>query len=171
MYENKSIPCARKNDLVVQQFKDETLVYDLNTEKALCLNRSAALVWQNCDGRKSVEEILSVINDGAECDLNAELVEFALTQLETENLLESKDVFQPIEPGISRRQMIRRLGLSSATALPIVASIVAPPAISAQSCRANDAPCTASAQCCSNCCKDVGGGVNQCKPGGGACLP
>lgn len=171
MYKIKSMPSARRHDLVVQQVKDETLVYDLSTHKAFCLNRSAALVWQYCDGRKTVEDIVSIIKEDVECDFNTELAELALTQLEAENLLESKDVFQPIEPGISRRQTIRRLGLASVAALPIVASIVAPPAISAQSCRPNDAPCTASSQCCSGCCKDVGGGILQCKPGGGACLP
>lgn len=171
MYKTKSMPCARRAGLVVQHVKDETLVFDLNTHKAFCLNRSAALVWQYCDGRKSVEEILLAIKNSVECDLNAALVEFALMQLETENLLESKDVFQPIEPGISRRQTIRRIGLASAAALPIVASIVAPPATSAQSCRADDVACTANVQCCSGCCKDVGGGILQCKPGGGACLP
>lgn len=171
MYKTNSMPCARRHGLVVQHVKDETLVYDLDTHKAFCLNRSAALVWQYCDGRKSIEDVVSIIKDDAGCDFNAELVEFALTQLETENLLESKGLFQPIEPNISRRQTIRRLGLASAAALPIVASIIAPSAVSAQSCRPNDATCVLSAQCCSGCCKDVGGGVNQCKPGGGACLP
>lgn len=171
MNNTKSKPCARKRGLVVQQAKDETLVYDLNTHKALCLNKPAALVWQYCDGSRSVDEILSAIAVSAESDFSAEMVEFALTQLETENLLESQRDFQPIEAGISRRQTIRRLGLASMAALPIVAAIVAPPAVNAQSCSPNNAPCTASSQCCSTCCKDVGGGINQCKPGGGACLP
>jgi hypothetical protein len=164
-------PNARKHGLVVQHVKGETLVYDLNVHKAFCLNKSAAIVWKYCDGSKSVEEIVSSIKAAGEVDFNTELVEFALMQLENESLLESKGEFQPIEPGISRRQTIRRLGLASAFAIPIVAAIVAPPAANAQSCIANNNPCTTSSQCCSTCCKDVGGGVNQCKPGGGACLP
>jgi hypothetical protein len=164
-------PSARKYGLVVQHVKDETLVYDIDSHKAFCLNKSAAVVWQYCDGKKSVEEIVSSIKATGEFGVNTESVEFALIQLEKENLLESKGEFQPIEPGISRRQTIRRLGLASAFAVPIVASIVAPPAANSQSCTANNNPCTTSSQCCSSCCKDVGGGVNQCKPGGGACLP
>jgi hypothetical protein len=165
------MPSARKHDLVVQHVRDETLVYDMNSHKALFLNKSAAIVWQYCDGTNSVEEIVTSIRASGESDFSSDLVEFALTQLESENLLESNGNFQPSEPGISRRQTIRRLGLASALAIPIVASIVSPPAASAQSCLATNSPCTTSSQCCSNCCKDVGGGINQCKPGGGACLP
>lgn len=164
-------PSARKFGLVVQHVSDETLIYDMDTQKAFCLNRSAAIVWQFCDGKKSVEEIVSSIKAAGEDEFGLALVEFALAQLEAENLLESKADFQNVEPGISRRQTIRRLGLTSVAALPIVAAVVAPAAGQAASCRANDASCTASAQCCSGCCKSVGGGINQCKPGGGACLP
>jgi hypothetical protein len=164
-------PSARKHGLVVQHVKDETLVYDMNSHKAFCLNRSAAMVWQYCDGKNSVEEIVSSIRAGGEGNFSTDLVEFALTQLESENLLESKGDFQPVEPVISRRQTIRRLGLASALAIPIVASVVAPPAANAQSCVPNDATCTMSGQCCSGCCKIQVGGGNLCKPGGGACLP
>jgi hypothetical protein len=44
-------PCARKAGLVIQDMPDEVLVYDLDTNKAHCLNKSAAFVWRSCDGK------------------------------------------------------------------------------------------------------------------------
>jgi hypothetical protein len=43
-------PEARKDGLVIQDLPEEILVYDLNTNKAHCLNQTAAYVWQACDG-------------------------------------------------------------------------------------------------------------------------
>ena len=50
-------PSARKSDIVTQDSLDETLIYDLKTNKAFCLNETSALVWQLCNGRNSVSEI------------------------------------------------------------------------------------------------------------------
>jgi hypothetical protein len=35
------LPKARKKDLIVERLEDETLVYDLKTDRAHCLNHSA----------------------------------------------------------------------------------------------------------------------------------
>ena len=43
-------PKARKENLVVQESNGEVLIYDLDTNKAFCLNETSALVWQACDG-------------------------------------------------------------------------------------------------------------------------
>ena len=50
------MPRARQDELVVEELSDETLVYDLKRHKANCLNRTAALVWQDCDGQTSVSQ-------------------------------------------------------------------------------------------------------------------
>ena len=47
-------PVARQNALVMQDVDDELLIYDLQTDKAHCLNRSAVLVWKLCDGTNSI---------------------------------------------------------------------------------------------------------------------
>ena len=57
MMNNPNNPMARQNGLVVQEMPDEVLVYDLDTNKAHCLNNSAALVWRACDGTNSVADI------------------------------------------------------------------------------------------------------------------
>lgn len=157
-------PLSRSQDLVVQDLNGELLIYDLRDHRAFCLNETCAIVWKACDGSNTVSEIGARLGGD-------ELVWLALDQLREENLLDA-----PVEPvkafeGMSRREVIRKIGLGSAVALPIISAIVAPTAASAQSCLPTDASCTASVQCCSNCCKNVGGGIQQCKPGGGACLP
>jgi hypothetical protein len=37
-------PKNRKNDIVIQELKDEILIYDLTTNKAYCLNETSAAV-------------------------------------------------------------------------------------------------------------------------------
>lgn len=50
-------PKNRKNDIVIQELKDEILIYDLTTNKAYCLNETSAAVWNFCDGQSSVSDI------------------------------------------------------------------------------------------------------------------
>jgi hypothetical protein len=40
-------PKKRRKGLVVHALPDETLVYDLENDRALCLNRTAALVFSS----------------------------------------------------------------------------------------------------------------------------
>ncbi len=53
--ENK--PLSRKSNIVVQHLKDETLIYDLDRNKAFCLNETVAIVWELCDGDHTVSEM------------------------------------------------------------------------------------------------------------------
>ena len=50
-------PVARKRELVVQESGEETLVYDLVSNRASCLNQTSALVWKHCDGSKTIGDI------------------------------------------------------------------------------------------------------------------
>jgi hypothetical protein len=47
----------RKQGLVIKELPDEVLVYDLDRNKAHCLNHSAAEVWERCDGRTTAASI------------------------------------------------------------------------------------------------------------------
>ena len=58
----KVSPVARTESLIVKEVDGETLVYDLTTDKAHCLNETAARVWKNCDGRKNVSEISEALS-------------------------------------------------------------------------------------------------------------
>ncbi len=54
---SSQVPVARKEGLVIQEMPDEVLVYDLDTNKAHCLNQTAAFVCKSCNGRNSVADI------------------------------------------------------------------------------------------------------------------
>ena len=49
-----TLPLVKSEGLVVQETGNEMLDYNLLTNKAICLNQTAALVWNNCDGIRGV---------------------------------------------------------------------------------------------------------------------
>lgn len=144
-------PLSRKDDLVVQELNGEILIYDLRENKAFCLNETSALVWQACDGTKSVAEIGHKV--GGE-----DIVWLALDELKKERLIEGESVPPSKFDGMSRREVIKKIGIGSMIALPVVASLVAPPAAHAISCVAGGAnqptgcPCNGNGNCASNIC-------------------
>lgn len=123
--ENERGPRMRERDLVVQEVADELLVYDLETNKAHCLNNSAAAVWKLCDGERSVEDISRHFESTRDVVVSADFVWLALDQLADSGLLENAAPYRRFE-GMSRRKALKSIGLATAVALPIVASIVAP---------------------------------------------
>jgi len=146
-------PLARKEGLVIKELPDELLIYDTETDRAHCLNETAAFVWQRCDGRKSLAEITRELSSKATAKLDDKIVWLALDQLSRNRLL-IDPAPPPTRQGINRRDMVRALGLTAAVAVPVVASIVAPRPAEAASCLPGGAQCGASVQCCSNLCND-----------------
>ena len=144
---NSQCPVARKNGLVVQEVPDEVLVYDLDSNKAHCLNQSAAMIWKSCDGNNSISEIAKLIESQAGGKVTEDFVWLAIDQLGENNLLE-KQIPSSFE-GTSRREVIKKIGLASVIAIPVIASLVAPKsALAAASCGCNSAPdCAAQLGC------------------------
>jgi hypothetical protein len=126
-------PLSRHLDIIVQELDGEIIVYDLKTDKAYCLNETSALIWQLCDGKTSVSEISRAIGKRLNTPANEDLVWMALDQLKEQNLLSGKEEIVSKFDGISRREVIRRVGLGTMIALPLITSLVAPKAINAQS--------------------------------------
>ena len=155
----ESVPRARKEGLVVQEMPDEVLVYDLVRHKAHCLNQTAALVWKRCDGKSSVKQMLRLLAKETESPVDEAVVYIAFDQLAKANLLQGQARKWPGASGISRRQVMRRLGAAAALSLPLVTSIVAPDAVQAATCRASGAACTSPAQCCSLACPGAPAGT------------
>jgi hypothetical protein len=161
---NSQFPMARKSGLVVQEMPDEVLVYDLNSNRAHCLNVTAAAVWKACDGKTSVEEIASNFGKGASEDL----VWLAIDQLSENDLLE-KELRSRFE-GMSRRDVIKKVGMASMVAIPVIASLVAPQnALASSSCN-----CVNNTQCITGPNGDGNGGTicsaATCN-GSGVCAP
>ncbi len=117
-------PMARQTGLVVQEMPDEVLVYDLDTNKAHCLNQSAAFVWKSCDGSNSIMDIVKQFESNGRGKVTEDFVWLAIDQLNENGLLENK--VAPKFAGQSRRQVLKTIGLASMVALPVIASLVAP---------------------------------------------
>ncbi|HLH02042.1 MAG TPA: PqqD family protein [Bryobacteraceae bacterium] len=106
----------------------EKILYDKVNHRAHSLNESAALVWQNADGNKSVGELSELLNRELGIPADEKVVVLAVKQLGEAGLLEE---FSPAEVNpelVSRRQLARNFGLAGASAglLPFVVSVLAP---------------------------------------------
>ena len=150
-------PIGRAENLVVQEYGSDVLVYDLVDHRAMSLNETSARVWRACNGQRSVAEIAAEIGDEG-------VTLLALSELKKAKLVESKAPEVAKFEAMPRREAIRRIGMSSLIALPIIASIAAPTAAqTASACgqpnnRPSNCPCTSDAQCAGGNC--IGGGGN-----------
>ena len=153
-------PRARKDDLVVKEMPDEVLIYDLQTDKAHCLNRTAALVWNYSDGRTSVATMAGRLKRELDMPVDERVVWLALDQLSKKNLLDEKIVPPALMAGINRRHMMRAMGVAAVVAVPTVISIIAPVPAQAQSLGDTGAPCCSGSQCQSGICNGAGTGCN-----------
>ncbi|HEX8499745.1 MAG TPA: PqqD family protein [Pyrinomonadaceae bacterium] len=148
-----AVPRARAEGVVVREVAEEVLVYDLDTHRAVCLNATAAAVWRLCDGRRAPADIRRALEKTAGGAVPEELVWLALEQLCRDRLLDARPPARPPAlAGLSRREMMRRVGLAAALALPAVAAVVAPTPAQAASCLPTGAACAESGQCCNNLC-------------------
>jgi hypothetical protein len=127
-----ALPLARKDSLIVKEVDNETLVYDLHTDQALCLNDTAAQVWKSCDGKTSVNDISGRLSARLNSTIDENVVWLALDQLEKFKLLSVPTPRATHQAGISRRHAVRAIGLS-AIILPVITSLVVPTVTQAQS--------------------------------------
>ncbi len=143
---SSQIPVARKEGLVIQEMGDEVLVYDLETNKAHCLNRTAAAVWKSCDGQNSVSDVSKLVAKMNGGSRQEDLIWLAIDQLNETNLLETKLAVNFSNQ--NRREVIKKIGLAAVIALPIVTSLVAPTVASAGStCATTGCTCTFTGTC------------------------
>ncbi len=146
-------PKTRNEKIVVQEFDGELLVYDIESNKAFCLNQTATMIWKNCDGKRNVHEIAQNLQDTLKKPVYDEIVWLAIDQFGKDNLLQEK--FEGVllrTNKMSRRDVIRRIGLASTIVLPLVTSLVVPRAASAASCQGacttlGQNPCNGNASC------------------------
>ncbi len=103
-------PSARTEGIVVQALPDEVLVYDLERHKAHCLNRTAALIWKQCDGQTSVTKMIRILEQELKTPVPEGVVWLALRQLGRAHLLVERVDRSAGQAMMSRRAVIRRLG-------------------------------------------------------------
>ena len=130
------MPRAREDELVVEELPDETLVYDLKRHQARCLNRTAALVWQHCDGQTTVPELAALLKKELDVPGDEVVVWMALDRLGRADLLSEPVTLPADRAQYSRREVLRTMRRAAGISLllPVVASIFAPRATAQASC-------------------------------------
>lgn len=158
---NLQTPVARQEGLVIQEMVDEVLIYDLDTNKAHCLNQTASLVWKACDGKNSVTDITNTLEKELNASVPEDLVWLAIDQLSQDNLLEKQ--IQTKVSGISRREVIKKIGFASMVALPVIGLLSLPQNALAVTCPASicsnvsgSGGCAAGTSCCRGTCVTAG---------------
>jgi len=149
-------PRARQQDLIIKHLDDETLVYDLRTDRAHCLNSTAALVWKHCDGRRSVRELGELLSRDLSSAAGLEMARLAVFELAKKRLLVEVDGALRTAPPVSRRTLVRSLGVTLGS-LPLIYSILSPTPAEAATCLSSGQPCATSAECCSGLCNTATG--------------
>jgi Coenzyme PQQ synthesis protein D (PqqD) len=115
-----------RKDLLVRELHDEVIVYDGRTRRAHCLNPTAAAIWKLCDGKKSVEEIASALNQALAAPVDEGLVWLAVHEFKKSGLLQNEISPAVEQHMMSRRELMRKIAVGAALALPIATSIVVP---------------------------------------------
>lgn len=128
-----SKPKTRNENIVIQEMNKEILIYDLKDNKAFCLNETSAIIYQLCDGKRTIREIADVMSMKLKTLVSEDYVPLPLHELKKDRLLENADEFEDYFAGMSRREMVKKVGLASMIALPIISSVIAPLAVSAAS--------------------------------------
>jgi len=155
---------------------DETVVYDVETKEAHCLNPLAAMVFQLADGKSTTADIAELAAYRLGKPVTEPEVAEAVGQLESHALLQTPLM---VRDGLSRREAMQRMATvaGAAAATPLIASVMAPAASAAGSliptggCCGNthaNPPdtCTGGNPTCesNHCCQNVSSkDCNQCK--------
>lgn len=146
------LPQARNTDLIEQETDKELLIYDLRNNRAYNLNETSKNVFQACDGKTFLADFKR------RYQYTDDLINLALDELQRNDLIQ-KDYVSPLA-GIARREVIKRIGLATMFALPIITSIVAPTSAHAQSSGGVcNRTCSQTTPCTSPCPRCVGSGI------------
>jgi hypothetical protein len=143
-------PRARDAELVVEPLGEETLVYDLERHKALCLGPRTAWVWRHCDGKTTVEEIASRLARELREPVGEEVVWVAVRRLARAHLLRGSLPAASGKRSASRREWMRRAALLGGFS---ILSLTVPVAALAASCLPKHAACNPAGpnRCCPPC--------------------
>ncbi len=118
------VPATRKDGLTISTLDDEVLVYDPETRRASCLNSFAAGVLALCDGQSSASDITRELPFK---DVDERMVWLALADLQKAQLLQDRISIPFNADGrTNRRDLLKRIGMGSAVAVPIIAGIALP---------------------------------------------
>lgn len=177
LLEDTTKPISLKNNILVMESNKELLLYDLERNKAYCLNEMSWMVWNLCNGENTVEDIRRQISIQLKTQVSEEVIWLALHDLKKEELLSNYREININFNGLNRREVIKKIGFTTMTALPLILAVIAPTAVSAQSlvcqpstaCFCSDASCVQlgpvallQTACVNSNCSGSGGNNCQC---------
>jgi hypothetical protein len=113
--------------LILEELRDELMIYDPERKKAFCLNQTAAFVWKHSDGNTTVAEIAKLMEQDLQKPANEQMVLFALEVLAKDGLLSPATTVPAVPAGVTRRQLLHKMGVG-AMALPVVTVLFVSPA-------------------------------------------
>jgi Cys-rich repeat protein len=146
----QKLPIARNTNIIEQESGKEVLIYDLKTHRFFNLNETSAIIYRACDGITTFADLKS------KHKLTDDLIYFALDELKRNDLL--GDYQSEHFGNLSRRAVIKKVGLASMIALPVITGMVAPLPVNAAS-----GGCTSNADCAPpNVCDSVTGNCVEC---------
>lgn len=122
-------PRARRHDLLIEELDGELIVYDRSDHIACRLNRTAALVWNGCDGTRTVADLVALLATDLGELADEDLVMVTLDRLADNGLIEAGYTLRDhATEQVSRRRFMHAAGAAGAAALalPIVQAAVAP---------------------------------------------
>jgi len=123
MQSSRSVPGARRENLVTTEVKEEVLVYDEERHHIHHLNQTAAAVWRLCNGQRTVSDIAQVTG------IEEDAVRITLHKLDQANLLNGA-LATDMRGNQSRRSFMKKVGIA---AVPAIVSVTAPSAAVASS--------------------------------------
>lgn len=111
------VPTPRSEGLLVEYAGDETVVYDVESKEAHCLNPLASVVFANSDGQRTVAEMADFAEQRLGHAVSEAQVVAAVEELEATSLLDTPlRVVACDREGMSRRQMMRKTAFAGAAA-------------------------------------------------------
>ena len=112
------------DQFVVEDLGSELMIYDQKRKRAFCLNQKAAFIWQRCDGKTTLSELATELARSSGATIDEKVVRFALQSLLQDGLLEPSS-FEPVVPiGMTRRQVMQKIDVRAALALPLVTALM-----------------------------------------------
>lgn len=130
-------PLARTEGMLTKEVDGEFLVYNEEQDVACKLNATAALIWRSCDGKRTLPDLVRILEAEVGDAADEDMVLMALDGLAAHELLLSG--YEPRGPSaerLSRRRFFRRAGISGAAAIaaPVVYTMAVPaPALASYS--------------------------------------
>ncbi len=113
--------------LILEQLPDELMIFDPDRNKAFCLNPTAAFVWRHCDGKTTVAQMTDLLREHWNKPADEEVIWFALDLLAQDGLLAPSTAL-PAGAGVTRRELLQKMGTGAAMAVPLVTVLFVHPA-------------------------------------------